>query len=118
MALVSGAFRPGWLMYAGSLGGIEGAVAGDAYAVNISVDYERFGGMRVRLDTELSRALVVQKIPREQAMWEALQRWPDEQAGRRWPADMEALHELAKRHPEEYAELREAVAVLRALGGR
>jgi hypothetical protein len=55
--------------------------------------------------------------PLEGVMWEALQTWPDETAGRRWPVAMEALLELAGRHPGEYEEIREAVAVLRALGG-
>jgi hypothetical protein len=118
MRSITTAFRPGWLVFAGNLGGSDAAVCGEAWAVNLSVEHSAWSHS-VRLDAELRDAVMFHGKPPEQHLWEALQHWPQPgtKDGRRWPAEMEALLALARRHPEEYEELRQGEAVLRALGG-
>jgi len=116
-------YRQGWLLYANPEIRQGMVVSGDVLTFELSAE-RSFGGMSLRVTCELPGASLRQSVPAsprtlEQLMWEALQSWPEPGArdGRRWPPEMEALLELAKRHPEEYEELREGAAVFRALGG-
>jgi len=74
-------------------------------------------GISVSISADLARPAIRQGRPLESMAWEALQSWPGEQAGLRQCPEVRALLALARAHPEEYEHLREAEAVLRALGG-
>jgi hypothetical protein len=96
-------------------------LSGDVREFELSRDWH---GFRVTLDLleETWRQGQVQDPvpgPLESLMWDALQSWPQPgvRDGRRWPPEMTALLALAERYPGEYAQLRDAEAVLRALGG-
>lgn len=106
--------RPGWLLLAGDIGGHEAVLTGDAIRMDLSVE-QGFYTSSVSLTCELGQAVIrtgqrQQGGPRplEALLWEALQAWPDKNAGRRWPPEMEALLALARKHPQEYENLLEA----------
>lgn len=102
--------RPTWLMLAGDVGGAEGVLSGAVYRTDLSVQQGLYT-RSVSLSAELDRPVVrtVRRdggpAPMEAVMWEALQEWPDENAGRRWPPEMGALLALARKHPQEYDEI-------------
>lgn len=115
--------RYGWLLYANP--DISGGtvLAGDVMQFELSAEHA-YGGMAIRVACEMMPGASIRQgagsgTSLEALMWDALQSWPEPgiRDGRRWPPEMMALLELARRHPEEYEELREGEAVLRALGG-
>jgi hypothetical protein len=112
-----------WLVLAGDIGGHQGVLSGDVSSTDVSVQQGMFSSS-VSLACELDKAVLRtgQRYQGEQValgslLWEALQTWPDENAGRRWPPEMLALLALARKYPQEYEHLRESEAELRALGG-
>jgi hypothetical protein len=110
------AYRTGWLLLAADLGQ-DIVIAGTAHRPDLAVRHGRYG-TEVSITAQLTDpVLPVPGRPLEEQLWSALQSWPDERAGRRWPPEMRALLTLARNHPAEYEHLRESEAVLRALGG-
>jgi hypothetical protein len=92
-------------------------IAGEAHSPAVSVRHE-ISGTGISISADLAGPVIpAQGRPLESMLWDALQSWPDERAGRRWPPEVRALLALARAHPEEYEHLRESEAVLRALGG-
>jgi hypothetical protein len=109
-------FGRGWLLYAGPVIGESSVISGNVRYADLSFSHTAVGSS-VRAGLELDRPVLGYGAPAEALMWKALQSWPDASRGRRQPAELEALLELAGRYPEEYAELLERTAVFRALGG-
>jgi hypothetical protein len=107
---------PGWLLLAGDIGGHEGVLTGGAFRTDLSVQqglYTSTVSLACELDTVVMRAGLRyegEPAPLESLLWEALQTWPDENAGRRWPPEMEALLALARKYPQEYENLREEIS--------
>lgn len=97
----------GWLLYCGSMGAGDLALAGDVYDVRITVEDSMYAPRLMAVSANLNRADVIQGKPESEAMWEALRKWPQpgKQGGRRWPPALRAMAELARRHPEEYRHL-------------
>lgn len=126
-------FRRGWLLYVGTMGGGPDsglAVAGDVLDVEISMES---GAVNVSMlnsphmayvpgpPTTTVRATVggpgmkmIRGQAEDVALWSALRTWADppcpDQEGRRWPPQLRAMAELARRHPEEYHALVETEA--------
>lgn len=101
----------GWLVYAGNLGGTCALITGNVTQVDVEVRQDV-------IDVSSMYSPVRQTIggPRDSTIWARMDDMTIEydQA----PAvDMKALLMLARQHPDEYASLCEAEAVLRALGG-
>lgn len=114
-------FRQGWLLYANPEISKGMVVSGDVMTFELSAE-RAFGGTSLRITCELPYGAALRYgahgAPLEAMMWDALQSWPQAgKDGRRWPPEMRALLALARNHPEEYEQLREGEAVLRALGG-
>ena len=61
------------------------------------------GSRTVKVTAEVPGAQVIHARGTDTAMWEALQTYP--QKDRRFPAELEAMMELAERHPDEYTAL-------------
>lgn len=104
-----------WVLMAGDLRDDEPFVlAGACTDFTLSHSLYRALELSVRMAVPYR---TIQGLPLDSLVWEGLKHWPDEQAGRRQPAELEALLELAGRHPEEYEDLREKIMTFRALGG-
>jgi hypothetical protein len=101
------------LLLAGDIGGHEAVLTGETYRTDLSVQhglYTSSVSLTCELDNVVMRTGQRQQgepRPLESLLWEALQTWPDKDAGRRWPPEMEALLALAREHPQEYESLRE-----------
>jgi hypothetical protein len=122
----------GWAAYIGNLGqGPESglAVAGDVLDVEVSVeqgmiDVSDFGNpYAVRVPTHslttltarMDKAKIVRGRPDNEAFGDILGMWPEPDKGdgkprRQYPVPMRAMAELARRHPEEFEEIRAAEA--------
>lgn len=110
-------YENAWILAAGNFLGQPAAVAGPAH-LDLQIQHSVNGPVSVTVRAELGyRPAVFQGGPLDDQVWRAVQSWPDEQARRRQPAELEALLELADRHRAEYASLREKIGVIRALGG-
>lgn len=106
----------GWLLYANPEIAKGMVVSGDVMIFELAVDRSAWGSS-LRVTCDLAAPVLRQGVPLESMMWEALQSWPGDKQGRKWPPEMLALLALARNHPEEYERLRDGEAVLRALGG-
>lgn len=102
----------GWLMYAGNLGGKCALITGNVTQVDVEVRQDV-------IDVTSMYSPVRQTIggPREMTIFARMDHMTIEQQGQAPAVDMKALMMLARQHPDEYARLCEAEAVLRALGG-
>jgi hypothetical protein len=102
--------RYGWLLYANPELSDGMVVSGDVLSFELSAE-QSYGRMAFTVRCELLPGAElrhsVNGASLEQMMWEALQHWPEPgvRDGRRWPAEMEAALELARRHPDEYGDL-------------
>jgi len=93
--------RGGVLLYAGELGGQEITLSGKTDYISMSASRDPFYPLNV--------------IHVSASLNPADMKWETEQT--KLPVDPEALVALARNHRAEYDELRERMAVLRALGG-
>jgi hypothetical protein len=117
----------GWLLYVGRLGGKDVTVVGDVSHVEITI---ASGGFPYTQNNMYVNATM---IPAGQgallwdttdsddsagrALWERVRDWTDRRKERKVPVELQALLDLARRHQAEYDDLREKLAILRALGG-
>lgn len=112
------AWRPGKLLFTGDIGGLDGFISATVH--RFSIESRRSGpwdAPEITAAFDLSR-VEIQHGPDDGALWRTLNGWVKENPrDHKWPPDVVALLELARRHPEEYEELREGEAVIRALGG-
>ncbi len=105
----------GWLMYAGNLGGTKcRLITGEVRHIDVEVHQDV-------IDVTSIYSPVRQHVaagPREVTISASMGNMSMvEQEQLPVPADIKALLDLARRHPEEYAELREGEDIMRALGG-
>lgn len=103
-------FPYGWLLYAGHAGGSDIALAGDCLCLEINVEQSIYARRSVRLSADMGDAKLIQGKPESEAMWEALQSWPEpgKPGGRRWSPQLRAMAGLARRYPDMYRMLLEA----------
>lgn len=113
----------GWLLYTGDLGGRDITVCGEVSNIVIDVTSGCWSSTQiVDVRAKLSPANLTWETTDThhtagQALWYAIRDWPDRKKKRELPVELQALLDLARRHQAEYDELREALSILRALGG-
>jgi len=120
-------FRYGWLLYVGTLGGGQDdglAVSGDVMDVDVTMErgvqnVHTFSSpyavtvagppeVTVRARMGGPGTNLIRGQTEEKALWTALKSWAEPSPGcegRRWPPQLRAMAELARRHPEEYHDL-------------
>jgi len=113
--------RYGWLLYVGTLGGLDSGLAISGDVVDVAIEAEQgavnvspLGGPQAYVPGPRSLSIraelgydtkMIQGKPENTVMGEALQTWPDPDKGRAWPPQLRAMAELARRHPGEYRHL-------------
>lgn len=120
-------FRYGWLLYVGTMGGGPEsglAVSGDVMDVNVTMESGAVsvssissphlayvpGPPEITVNARMSGpgAKMIRGQAEDTALWHALRSWNEPGPGcegRRWPPQLRAMAELARRHPGEYRDL-------------
>jgi hypothetical protein len=111
----------GWMLYVSTApDGRYLSVCGDVMDYEISVDRDMMavhslssphtvhvpGPAITRVSAVLTEAKMAFGLKSQgDALWEAIQGWPDPRAGRQWPPEMQAMTALARKYPGEYRDL-------------